>query len=108
MTAATRTNGRLYRRRPFNTKAPLQIVYEHEIDHVEGEQRDVQQIETGVERNEEVVRAHVPFDTIFQRCFVAISLGFALAFFVLPPIFGRYRHPVRTFAFGSCRKKSWL
>ena len=49
--------GRHVRQRKLNTKQPLRIIREHEIDEVvdDESQRLIPQVETGVEKGEEIV-----------------------------------------------------
>lgn len=51
------SNARHVRQRKLNTKQPLRIIREHEIEETldDESQRHIPQVETGVEKNEEVV-----------------------------------------------------
>lgn len=54
---STRGQARHVRQRKLNTKQPLRIIRENEIDDAidDESQRHIPQVETGVEKNEEVV-----------------------------------------------------
>ena len=57
-TRAAANNARHVRQRKLNTKQPLRILRENEIDDAgdDESQRHIPQVETGVEKGEEVVR----------------------------------------------------
>lgn len=59
--SSTRASGaRHVRQRKLNTKQPLRVIREDEIDELPEDeaQRNIPQFETGVEKAEEVVSAH--------------------------------------------------
>jgi len=97
MTAATRNTGARFRTRKLSTKQSLQIVYEDQIDAVDDEQRNIAQVETGVERSEEIVR-------VFCRPFFPLYIDY---FFCHPKITCVYAHsPFPTPLLPRCSARS--
>lgn len=50
------SNARHVRQRKLNTKQPLRIIREDQVEETGDEQQQIAQVETGVEKGEEVVR----------------------------------------------------
>jgi hypothetical protein len=62
MSSTRASNARHVRQRKLNTKQPLRVIREDEIDELPEDeaQRNIPQFETGVEKAEEVVSTHSP------------------------------------------------
>jgi hypothetical protein len=60
MSSTRASNARHVRQRKLNTKQPLRVIREDEIDELPEDeaQRNIPQFETGVEKAEEVVSTH--------------------------------------------------
>lgn len=60
MSSTRASNARHVRQRKLNTKQPLRVIKEDEIDELPEDeaQRNIPQFETGVEKAEEVVSTH--------------------------------------------------
>ena len=56
------SNARHVRQRKLNTKQPLRIIRENEVEEIpdDDSQRNIPQVETGVEKGEEVVSCRPP------------------------------------------------
>ena len=67
MSSTRASNARHVRQRKLNTKQPLRVIKEDEIDELPEDeaQRNIPQFETGVEKAEEVVSTH-PSDRILD------------------------------------------
>jgi hypothetical protein len=67
MSSTRASNARHVRQRKLNTKQPLRVIREDEIDELPEDeaQRNIPQFETGVEKAEEVVSTHSP--TLLHR-----------------------------------------
>lgn len=63
MSTTRATTARHVRQRKLNTKQPLRVIRESEIDDApeDDSQRQIPQVETGVEKGEEIVRTSATY-----------------------------------------------